>query len=195
MVVIFYGASRPESDWSVPSVVALGALTGAIAGAALGWLTGLWLPSLDGQPIHNRVVLALVGARRFGMDRGMVGLAVRGRRSGVVHRFPAQCAEDAEGLIVVPAQPSRKTWWRNLREPGTPVEVLVDGHWSAAAATLLLPDDAGHPEVMAAYRERWPRTPFAENQPIVRVVVAQHQSRTPRGLSARSRSTTGNWAP
>src|SRR5680860_146989 len=66
MVVIFYGASRPESDWSVPSVVALGALTGAIAGAALGWLTGLWLPSLDGQPVHNGVVLALVGARRSG---------------------------------------------------------------------------------------------------------------------------------
>ena len=78
-----------------------------------------------------------------------------------------------------------------------PFEVVVDGEWSAATATLLLllPDDAGHPEVMAAYRERWPRTPFSENQPIVRVVVAQHQSRTPRGLSARSRSTTGNWAP
>lgn len=195
MVVIFYGASRPESEWSVLAVVGTGVLTGVAAGAVLGFLTGLWLPSLDGQPVHNRLVLALVEARRFGMDRGMVGLAVRGRRSGIVRRFPAQYAEDAAGLVVVPGKPEHKLWWRNLRAAGTPVEALVGGRWRTATSYLLVPGDDDYEAALNAYRARWPRTPVTADQPVVRLVTAQHQARTPRGLSARSRRTTARPAP
>jgi F420H(2)-dependent quinone reductase len=195
MVAIFAGASRPESDWSVLAVVAIGAATGAVAGAVLGVLTGVWLPSLDGQPIHNRVVLALVGSRRLGMDRALVGLAVTGRRSGIIRRFPAQYAEDDSGMVVVPGQPESKTWWRNVRAVGSPVEALVDGRWDTATAYLLDPGDDGHAEALATYRDRWPRTPRSTDQPVVRVVITQHHARTPLGLSARSRRTTANRTP
>jgi hypothetical protein len=124
-----------------------------------------------------------------------VGLAVTGRRSGIVRRFPAQYAEDDSGMVVVPGQHERKTWWRNVRGEGTPIEALVEGRWAAATAYLLHPGDAGHAEALATYRDRWPRTPFSTAQPVVRVVTSQHHARTPRGLSARSRRTTASRAP
>ena len=49
MVVIYLGATRPEEGWSVPAVLAVGAVTGAAAGALLGLVTGRWLPALDGE--------------------------------------------------------------------------------------------------------------------------------------------------
>ena len=44
MIVIFLGATTPSSSWSVPSVVLLGAVTGAAAGTLLGLVTRPLLP-------------------------------------------------------------------------------------------------------------------------------------------------------
>lgn len=44
MAVIFLGATTPESTWSTPAVVALGAVTGLVAGTVLGVVTGRYLP-------------------------------------------------------------------------------------------------------------------------------------------------------
>lgn len=44
MIVIFFGATTPSASWSVPSVVLLGALTGAAAGTLLGLVTRPLLP-------------------------------------------------------------------------------------------------------------------------------------------------------
>jgi hypothetical protein len=49
MSVIFLGATTPDSDWSVASVLGLGALTGAVAGTVLGLVTGRFLPSVTGR--------------------------------------------------------------------------------------------------------------------------------------------------
>jgi hypothetical protein len=196
MMVIFFGASRPESGWSVPAVVATGAVTGVVAGTVLGWVvTGQWLSSLDGQPVHNRVVLALVQARRFGMDRGTLGLAVSGRRSANIHRFPVQYAEDDAGLVVVPGHPEQKQWWRNLGAGPTELEVLLDGEWRVASAVVLGPGDRGRAAAVLTYRRRWPRIEVAQRQPIVRIVLVQHHSRMPAGLNDRSRSTTASREP
>ncbi len=46
MAVIFLGASTPEEGWPGASVIALGALTGAVAGALLGVITARWLAAL-----------------------------------------------------------------------------------------------------------------------------------------------------
>lgn len=47
MVVIYLGATRPEESWPVSAVLALGALTGATAGAVLGVVTWPWVSSLE----------------------------------------------------------------------------------------------------------------------------------------------------
>jgi len=47
-VVIFLGATAPGPGWPAGAVVLLGAVTGLVAGAVLGAVTALLLPSLDG---------------------------------------------------------------------------------------------------------------------------------------------------
>ena len=49
MATIYLGATRPGADWSLPAVLLLAALTGAVAGALLGLITGQWLSRLDEQ--------------------------------------------------------------------------------------------------------------------------------------------------
>ena len=138
----------------------------------------------------NSVVLAMIAARRLGMDDNLAGLAVRGRKTGTVYRFPVQYAVDDWGLVVVPGHAEQKTWWRNLRDGPTEVEVLLDGAWHPATATVLRHGDRGRSAAVSTYRRRWPRTEVTHHQPVVRVGVRQHQARTPVGLSERSRSTT-----
>jgi hypothetical protein len=187
MVAIFLGASRPDEGWSVPAVLGVGAVTGLVAGSLLGLVTGTWLPSLDGQPIQNRVVLRLLGARRFGLDRHVVGLAVRGRRSGRVFRFPVQYAEDDAGLVVVPGGAERKTWWRNLRGGATPIEVLLAGRWQPAAAEVLRPDDPARAQALSTYQGRWPKVRLDPDAPVVRIRVETS--------TARLSSTSGPQRP
>ena len=143
----------------------------------------------------NRMVLAMVAARRLGMEDNLLGLAVRGRRSGTVYRFPVQYAVDDSGLVVVPGHADRKTWWRNLTEGPTEVEVMLDGSWHPATATVLRHGDRGRSAAVRTYGRRWPRVTVAHGQPVVRIGVRQHQARTPVGLSDRSRSTTAVRVP
>lgn len=116
----------------------------------------------------NRVVLGLLRGRRLGMGRSLIGLAVRGLRSGDVYRFPVQYAEGDHALLVVPAHASGKTWWRNLRT-STDVSVLVDGHWQPATGEVVMPGDARHRPLAETYARRWPRVDVGA-EPIVRIV-------------------------
>jgi hypothetical protein len=63
MAVIFLGAGAPEADWPLPTVVALGTVTGLAAGTVLGLVSGWFLPSLDGPSAHNRLVVSLLKGR------------------------------------------------------------------------------------------------------------------------------------
>jgi hypothetical protein len=47
MAVIFIGATTPGSTWSIPTVTALGTVTGLVAGTVLGVITGRFLPAPD----------------------------------------------------------------------------------------------------------------------------------------------------
>ena len=116
----------------------------------------------------NRVVLGLLLHRRFGLGRSLIGLAVCGRRSGNVYRFPVQYAEDRDALLVVPAHAVAKTWWRNLRTSAD-VSVLFDGRWQPATGRVILPGDARHRLLAETYARRWPKIDVA-TEPIVSIV-------------------------
>lgn len=193
MAVIFAGASSPGPGWSTLAVTTFGAGVGAVAGTALGVVSGAWLGSLDGQPVVNRIVLALLARRRFGLDRRVLGLAVTGRRSGRVARFPVQHAAHGTARVVVPGRADRKVWWRNVAKDPTAVEVLTEGGWHRGTARLLLPGDAGYEALLASYRRRWNRFTPAARQPVVLVDVVGEDvpgdQRARASISSRRAST------
>jgi hypothetical protein len=182
MALIFVGASTAGAGWSTLAVAGYGAVTGALAGGVLGLVSAGWLGSLDGQPLANRIVLALVARRRLGLDRSMVGLAVRGRRTGRVLRFPVEYASDGDDMFVVPGHAERKTWWRNVDHGGTHVDVLVAGSWLPAEAELLLPGDPEYVHAATTYRRRWRHFEPEVGEPVV--VLAGLGA----GIAARSAS-------
>lgn len=170
MTLIFAGATAPGPTWPLPTVLLLGAVTGAVAGAALGLVSGWCLPSLTGASLHNQWVLRRLGSHhRFGLDARLVGLGVPARRSGRLLELPVQYAVDGGDLVVVPGHAERKTWWRNLRGAATLVPVLVDGSWRTAEAEVLEPGDPDYVLARAAYQRRWPRPVLPSLQPVVRL--------------------------
>ena len=50
MVVMFVGATLPDASWSPGSIILTGAVTGIIAGALLGLMTGVCAPRLEVRP-------------------------------------------------------------------------------------------------------------------------------------------------
>lgn len=172
MVLVFAGATTPDAGWPAGAVVPLGTLTGVVAGTVLGTVSGWYLPSLSGPPPSARIVLALLRTHRVAGLRGaLLGLEVRGRRTGRPYRLPVQYAVAPGGLAVVPGDPDHKTWWRNVGRRETPVRILREGVWAPAAARLLTADDPEHDAVAAAYRTRFPRTPVAADQPVLLVRI------------------------
>lgn len=172
MALIFLGATAPGASWPAGQVVLLGVATGAVAGAALGLVTGFFLPALDGPPASGRLVLAALQTHRFrGLHRSLVGIEVQGRRSGRLFRFPVQYAVAPGGLAIVPANAAGKTWWRNVAPDPTPVALLREGVWAPASARLLTPGDPAYDTTVAAYSECWPHIPVPADQPVVLVRI------------------------
>lgn len=117
----------------------------------------------------NTVVLRLLGTRWLPAPRrSVVGLEVRGRRTGKSYRFPVQAAHSEDGgLVVVPGRHHTKTWWRNVGRSPTACRALLEGHWVDARAVRLGPGDDGYDDALVVYRRRWPRVQLPEDQPVV----------------------------
>ena len=157
MPVIFTGATTAGASWPWPVVVGYGAITGALAGAALGLVTGAFLPTLDGPPLRHRMVLWWLTTRRASAAEGWTALEVKGARTGRHYRFPVMAASLEPGsLVVLPGHPERKTWWRNV-DRHSRVAVLDHGAWAPAEARLVLRGSAPWLLAREAYEARWPR--------------------------------------
>ena len=169
MAVIFLGASTPGADWPLSAVVGIALVTGAAAGAVLGVVTGWFLPSLVGTSVTGRLVLWRLDRPHPGrLADHVVGLDVRGRRTGRHYRFPVEYAADGDALVVVPGHPEAKTWWRNL-DTRTPVDgaagrCVVPGRGERAAplrhGVRRGPHDVPHGH---------PRLRLPADQPVVRL--------------------------
>jgi hypothetical protein len=169
MAVIFFGATVPGTDTPVLAVAALGTLTGALAGAVLGLVSGAFLPSLEGPPVRDRVVRAVLASSAHpALDRSLVVLRVRGVRTGKDLELPVQYATTPDGLVVLPGHAEAKTWWRNLRQPA-PVEALMSGEWHTGVGVVLLPGDPRYTAVLSSYQRRWPRAGIPNGAPVVAV--------------------------
>jgi nitroimidazol reductase NimA-like FMN-containing flavoprotein (pyridoxamine 5'-phosphate oxidase superfamily) len=90
------------------------------------------------------------------LSRSLVILSYQGRTTGRWYSLPCMYARDGQDLYVVPAQPGRKVWWRNLRQP-TPVRLHLQGQELEGTAAA-----RSDPEAVAAglrrYLARYPKT-------------------------------------
>ena len=102
------------------------------------------------------------------LDRSLIALRVRGRRSGAWFELPAMFAEDPAGIVVVPGRGEQKRWWRNLSQPA-PVEVLLRGSRLKGEGVVLRPGEDGYADAVGAYRGRWRRVRLPDDQPVVRI--------------------------
>jgi hypothetical protein len=50
------------------------------------------------------------------LSKSLVILSYQGRKTGRWRSLPCMYARDGQDLYVVPGQPDRKVWWRNLRQ-------------------------------------------------------------------------------
>lgn len=172
LAVMMTGASIPSGPWPWRQLLALGALTGVLAGLAIGAVTGLFLPALDdegpaGGTAVNRAVLWLLRSAAHGLLSGvLVDLRYTGVRSGRRYALPVQYARDGERLVVWPGHPLSKSWWRSLGEPA-PVEVRLRGEVRRGVGRVLRHSDPGYSAALRAYRARFPRAHPEPEDPLV----------------------------
>jgi hypothetical protein len=92
------------------------------------------------------------------LSRSLMILSYQGRKTDRWRSLPciyARDGQDLQDLYVVPGQPDRKVWWRNLRQP-TRVRLRLRGRDLEGTATA-----SSDPEAVAAglrhYLARYPK--------------------------------------
>jgi hypothetical protein len=185
MAVIFGGATTPDANWAPLVTLLLAAGTGAVAGAVLGFVSGLCWPVLEAPSWSHAFIAGLLKSRAGGLlDGSLAVLQVRGRTTGRTIELPAQYAYDGQALIILPGRPETKRWWRNLNGPSV-VRVLLRGKWLTGEGQVLRPHEHDYAEAVLAYRARWPRSPSpADGLPVIVRVDLSPNSRTDGGWRA-----------
>ena len=101
---------------------------------------GFWITNRLANPVLKALLRSAAGRR---MGQHLAVLRYPGRRTGQPHELVVQYARDGQRVWVVPGQPDRKTWWRNLRELSA-IEVRLAGHDYHGHAVAL--DGREHPD-------------------------------------------------
>ena len=151
---------------------------GTLAGQPSGWAAGARFARLMHRTSNPIVIALLRSPLHWPLSRSVLLITVRGRRTGRPYTLPVVYAKIGSTILIVPGDPEHKTWWRNLTDGPTPVEVLHGDGWSAATAEVLRPGENGHSAALAAYRRRWPRFESPAGQPVV--VIRASTSGIPR---------------
>ena len=152
MAALFhFGLTRGSATLAGHGLPAALATTSVMVAAALivvvefrrgrrGWAAGSSSAQTSRRPRParpwNAIMTALLRSPLHGMfGPGMLLVTYRGRRSGSLYSTLVQFVRDADRLLVLVAQPSRKQWWRNVQEHSD-VEVRLAGRTSTATAVV-----------------------------------------------------------
>lgn len=103
-----------------------------------------------------RGVLASPGRRV--LDRALLVLDYRGRRTGRRFRIPVMYARDGDRVLVLAARPEAKQWWRTFRG-GAPATLTIAGRTLRADGELLA--GAEKHDALRTYLARFPRSGHA----------------------------------
>jgi membrane protease YdiL (CAAX protease family) len=86
------------------------------------------------------------------LSRSLALITVRGRRTGREYELPVMYAREGDELILIPGDPERKTWWKNL-QGGAPVRLRLRGQEIEAMAEAIL--GADEPDAVAEALAQW----------------------------------------
>jgi hypothetical protein len=178
LAVIMTSASVPSASWSIGHVLVLAAVTGIVAGMAVGAVTGLFLPAIDDSvPLParfgGRMVCRLLRSPAHALLSGaLIEVRYTGRRTGDQHVLPVQYAADGSRLVVWSAHSSQKVWWRNLLTP-TPVTVVLKGALCTGTAQVVRSPQAAWAAAAHHYQLRFPRTTLSVLDPLVQIDLAE----------------------
>lgn len=77
----------------------------------------------------NKRVLALRSSPRWGrlVSKHLTVVTYTGRRSGRTFSIPVGYQREGDIVTIGVSLPEAKTWWRNFRGEGHPIQVEVDG--------------------------------------------------------------------
>ncbi|MEM8745303.1 MAG: nitroreductase/quinone reductase family protein [Actinomycetota bacterium] len=116
----------------------------------------------------NRVLVWVLSSplRRLA-GRSLTAIRLIGRRTGATHVFPVQYAADGDRIVIVAANASDKTWWRNLEDGGT-ADLLLDGDWIPHHLRVVRGDERSR--AYTDYLARFPK--LADRLDDCQVVVA-----------------------
>lgn len=89
------------------------------------------------------------------LDRKLVLISYRGRRSGRGVSLVARYVQFGNQLVVIAEEPSKKKWWRNFQQP-IEVEVLLRGRRLRCTAQTFSADVGRVVPRLAAYRHKFP---------------------------------------
>jgi hypothetical protein len=74
------------------------------------------------------------------VSHGVAEITVTGRRSGLSRTLPVFYRQQGDTVRIQVAMAQRKLWWRNLRDPGAEVHLLLRRRARSGYATLERPD-------------------------------------------------------
>jgi deazaflavin-dependent oxidoreductase (nitroreductase family) len=115
--------------------------------------------------LANGAVGAVLRSRAHPLlDRWLLLLTYRGRRTGRSYTIPLLYVADGDDLLLVALHPSGQSWWRNLRG-GADVDLLVAGRRLRGRASI--DEDGAAARRSYAARRPWTapvlrRTPDAQ---------------------------------
>jgi len=94
---------------------------------------GFFVTNRIANPVLRPLLRGSFGAR---LGRKLAVVRYRGRRTGQQHELVVQYAREGDRVWVVPGQPDRKRWWRNMNE-GRPVTVWIAGRQYEGTARVV----------------------------------------------------------
>lgn len=85
-----------------------------------------WMCWVLGSPLHGW------------LSASLLLVSYRGRKTGKRYTLPVGYAQNGKQIYILPGNPEKKTWWRNLKG-GLPLELTLRGQVLQAQGRLLDP--------------------------------------------------------
>lgn len=119
--------------------------------------------------IFNPLVRIILKSPLHGMLSGSLTLLIyEGKKSGNRYELPVQYVQENNRIYIIPGDPEGKSWWRNFRDGGMEVKLVLNGKTQAGLAAVVDPDKdlAEAQKALEIYFHRFPGATRMHHVPV-----------------------------